>query len=158
VFSLPLLRYRPIFRCAVLSAIAGFSVFPAGCVPGPPYYGPPPYYHYHPSVYDYYYYPRAQVYFQFTTGIYYYRDGGVWVTSRILPPHIHLDASERVRIQAQPERPYLKFNEHNRIYKPQPNYRMDLEQSRKEREANQRWYQEYEKRYPRDSKKRGGIQ
>lgn len=150
----PPLRYRLIFRYAIFLGITGFSAFSTGCAHGPPYYGPPPYYHYHPHVYDYYYYPRAQVYFHFTTGTYYYWDGGVWVTSRTLPRHIHLDATNRVRIQVESDKPYLKFNEHNRIYRPEPNYRMNPEQSRKEREANQRWFQEYQKNNPKGGQKR----
>lgn len=149
VISVSLLEFRRIFRCALYSIFIGLSAFLSGCVYGPPYYGPPPMVHYHPHVYDYYYYPTAQVYFQFTTGIYYYRDGGVWVTSRVLPPHIHLDAANRVRIQVESDRPYLKFDEHNRIYRPVPNYRFDPEKSRKERDANQRWFQDYKKKYPR---------
>lgn len=148
MISEPLLRYRTVFRYAVVSVFIGFPVLLSGCVYGPPYYGPPPYYHYHPNIYDYYYYPHAQVYFHFTTGIYYYRDGGVWVTARTLPPHIHLDANDRVRVQINSDRPYSKFNDYARSYKPEPNYRIDPEQSRKEREANQRWFQEYKKRYP----------
>ena len=148
VISEPLLRYRPVFRYLVVAVFIGFSLLLSGCVYGPPYYGPPPYYHYHPNIYDYYYYPHAQVYFHFTTGIYYYRDGGVWITARTLPPHIHLDAHDRVRVQINSDRPYSKFNDYARSYKPEPNYRIDPEQSRKEREANQRWFQEYKKRYP----------
>ena len=145
---------RRVFRYAVLSGLVGFSVFLNGCVYGPPYYGPPPYYHYHPDMYDYYYYPAAQVYFNFTTGIYYYRDGGVWVTARILPAHIHLDVVDRVRIRVESNRPYLRFDEHRRIYKPQPNYHMDIDASRREKEANQRWYQDYKKAYPKSGKRR----
>lgn len=155
---MPLLNYLPVFRYIVFLGIVSFSVFLNGCTHGPPYYGPPPYYHYHPHAYDYYYYPRAQVYFHFTTGIYYYRDGGVWVTAKILPQHIHLDATNRVRIRVESDRPYIRFNEHNRIYKPQPDYRMDLDQSRKEREANQRWFQEYKKKYPKGGKRHDSFQ
>ena len=143
---------RLILRYALFSAFVSFSVLLPGCVYESPYYGPP-HHHYHPHYYDYYYYPYTQVYFHFTTGIYYYREGGVWVTAKILPPHIHIDATHRVRIRVESDRPYIKFNEHIRIYKPKPNYRIDIERSRKEREANQRWFQEYKKKYPKGRKK-----
>ena len=151
------LKLRLIPRYALFSVFVSFSVFLTGCVYDPVYYGPPPHYHYHPHYYDYYYYPNTQVYFRFTTGIYYYRDGGVWVTAKILPPHIHIDITNRVRIRVDSERPYLKFNEHSRIYKPKPDYRIDPERSRKEREANQRWFKEYKKKYPKGGKKRDSF-
>jgi len=146
--------YRRVLRHAMLAGLVGFAVFLNGCVYGPPRYGPPPYYHYHPDVYDYYYYPGAHVYFNFTTGIYYYLDGGVWVTARTLPPHIHLDAVNRVRIRVDSDRPYSKFDDHKRMYKPAPNYHMDPDASRREKEANQRWYQDYKKAYPKSGKRR----
>ena len=153
VISVWLLKFRSVFRYTVFLGFASFSVFLTGCFYDPGYYGPPPHYHYHPHYYDYYYYPHAQVYFRFTTGIYYYRDGGVWVTAKILPPHIHIDVTNRVRIRIESDKPYLKFNEHIRIYKPKPNYRLDMERSRKEQEANQRWFKEYNKKYPKGRKK-----
>ena len=155
--SMPILKFRLLIRYALLLGSISFAGFLAGCVYDPVYYGPPPHRHYHPHYYDYYYYPHAQVYFHFTTGIYYYRDGGVWVTAKILPPHIHIDAAHRVRIRVESDRPYLKFNEHIRIHRPEPNYRIDPERSRKEREANRRWHQEYKKKYPQGRKKQGSF-
>jgi hypothetical protein len=74
--------------------------------------------------------------------------------SRVLPPHIHIDAGNRVRIRVESDKPYLRHNEHVRVYKSEPNYRVDVERSRKEREANQRWYQEYQKQTPKGRKKK----
>ena len=145
-------KLRLVSLYAVVSVLVGASMLSAGCVYDP-YYGPPPHRHYYPHYYDYYYYPYANVYFRFTTGTYYYLDGGVWISTRVLPPHIHIDASNRVRIRVDSDRPYLKHDEHVRIYKPRPNYRVDVERSRKEREANQRWYQEYKKQPPKGRKK-----
>lgn len=148
-----LIRMRLACRYTVFSVFVISSIFVTGCVYDPTYYGPPPHYHHYPHYYDYYYYPYARVYFHFTTGIYYYRDGGIWVTAKILPPHIHIDAKNRVRIRVESDKPYLKFNEHTRIYKFKPSYSVDLERSRKERDANQRWFQEYKKEYPKGRKK-----
>jgi len=137
----------------MVSVLVGASMISAGCVYGPGYYGPPPHRYYYPRYYDYYYYPYANVYFHFTTGIYYYLDGGVWISARLLPPHIHIDASNRVKIRIDSDKPYLKHTEHVRIYKSKPNYSVDVERSRKEREANQRWFKEYKKQPPKGRKK-----
>ena len=69
-----------------------------------------------------------------------------WVKSRVLPPNIHLDLYDRVKIKVQDDLPYSKYDEHIRLYKkPRPDVQVDIEKSRKERDANERWYQEYEK-------------
>jgi len=129
--------------CALGFMLPGYSLLLTGCVYDPYYYGPPPHSHYYPRYYDYYYYPSTQVYFHFTTGFYYYLDSGVWLKVKVLPPHIRIDARDRVRIQADSVKPYIMFPDHKRIYTPRPNYRPDKERSLKEREANQRWYLEY---------------
>lgn len=149
-----LLKLRSVIRYALVSVLVGISVISAGCVYGPGYYGPPPHRHYYPHYYDYYYYPHGNVYFRFTTGIYYYLDGGVWISASVLPSHIHIDVANRVRIRVDSDKPYLKHAEHVRIYKPKPNYRENVERSRKEREANQRWYKEYQKQPPKSQKNR----
>ena len=141
-----LFRLRSAFRHTVFSILVGLSVVLTGCAHDPDYYGPPSHSHYYPGYYDYYFYPSAWVYFHFTTGIYYYLDDGVWVSTRVLPPHIHINAKDRVQIKIESEKPYLKFSEHKRLYKPRPSYRVDKERSIKEREANKRWFQEYQQK------------
>ena len=149
-----LLRLRPqlLFRNIMFSVVVGMPLLLAGCVYDPLYYGPPPRTSYYPHYYDYYYYPSAHVYFQFTTGLYFYLDSGVWVTARVLPPHIHIDPRDRVRIQVETDKPYQKFPEHKRIYKPGPDYRPDNSRSEREREANKRWYREFEQNKDRNKK------
>ena len=118
-----------------------------GCVYDPVYYGPPSYSEYHPHYYDYYYYPSAGVYFQFTTGYYYYRGHDRWVRVRKLPPNVYIDPRDRVQIRIDSEKPYLRHDEHARRFKPDgkiKRYEVDKERSRKEREANREWYQKYE--------------
>ena len=151
-------KIRRVSRYAVYSVFFGLSVILTGCVYDPFYYGPPAHSHYSPYYYDYYFYPSVQVYFQFTTGYYFYRDRGVWIKTRALPPRIIINARDRIRIKVESQKPYLKFPEHNLKYKPNPNHRVDKAKSLKEREANQKWFKEYQqkkdkaKKLPREKK------
>ena len=141
-----LFKLRFIYQCAVFSVFVSLSVLLTGCVYDPYYYGPPSHSHYSPYYYDYYYYPSVQVYFHFTTGFYYYRDGGLWRKTRSLPRHISINARDRVRIKVESEKPYSKFPQHNLKYKPNPGYRVDKEKSLKEREANKKWFKDYQQK------------
>lgn len=145
---------RALNRKQVIKFIcAGFTLLFTACVYDPVYYGPPPYPEFQPHYYDYYFYPSASVYFQFSTGNYYYRDRGIWVKSRALPPTIPIDARDRVRIRVENDRPNLKYNDHIRSYKPKPEYRVDKERSVKERRANERWYEEYQQKQSKSGRK-----
>ena len=150
-------KRRLLFRQVAFSTIIGFSILQAGCVYGPPYYGPPPHYHYYPHYHDYYFYPAARVYFHFTTGTYYYLDGTIWIKTRVLPPHIRIDARNRVKIRVDSDKPYLRFKDHMGTYKSAPNYRVDPDRNRKEREANKRWYEEYQRQTPQRKKQKSNI-
>ncbi len=156
-----LFRLRRFYRYAAFSIFFSLSILLTGCVYDPFYYGPPTHSHYYPRYYDYYYYPSAHVYFHFTTGFYYYLDSGVWLKVKVLPPHIIIDARDRVRIQTESDKPYLKFPDHKRHYTPKPTYRVDKERNIKEREANKRWFQEYQQKQdkpkmkPKDKMPRG---
>lgn len=132
----------------LFSVLTGLSVSLAGCVAEPYVYGPPPYPAFHPFYYDYYFYPTAHVYFQFTTGYYFYLLDGRWVKSRVLPPSIHLGVADRVKLKIDSDKPYTNYNEHIRLYKPKPDYHIDEQRSLKEREANKTWFQQYEQRQP----------
>lgn len=148
-----LTRLRISCQTVLFSIFTSLSIFLTACVYDPVYYGPPSYTQYHPYYYDYYFYPTARVYFQFTTGYYFYWLDGRWVKSRVLPPQIHLSLFDRVRIKIQEDNPYTKFDEHIRLYKPRPDVPVDREKSLKEREANKVWYQEYEKTKEKKEKK-----
>ncbi|MGD8785653.1 MAG: hypothetical protein PVG75_14510 [Thioalkalispiraceae bacterium] len=132
-------------RMIALSIVASLLVW--GCVYDPVYHGPPAYGYYHPHYYDYYYYPSARVYFRFSTGFYFYFTNGHWVRTRILPPHIHIDPYDRVRIRVKTDKPYLYHDQHKSRFKPRPTYRVDERKTRslKEREANREWYKEYQR-------------
>ncbi|MGD8568274.1 MAG: hypothetical protein PVJ39_09315 [Gammaproteobacteria bacterium] len=129
-----------------LLVIAGVIAGVTGCAYDPVFYGPPAYDSYSVPYYDYYYYPSASVYFQFSSGYYYYRDHNHWVRTRVLPKRILIDPRARVRIRVDSDKPYIKYPEHRRLYKPKPRHRIDREQSTREREANRHWYQEHRKR------------
>jgi len=137
---------RSIFRYGWLAAIVAFLALSNGCVVNPGYHGPPRHYHYYPHHYDYYFYPSARVYFHFTTGFYYYFDGTIWIKTRILPPHIRIDARHRVRIRVDSGPPHSRYTKHAELYKPRPGYRPAAEADRKERDANRYWYEDYRKK------------
>ena len=69
------------------------------------------------SSFDYYYYPDSNIYFHISTGTYYYYVDGVWSYSRSLPSYFLLDPYYRVRIVIRDRYPYLRNNEHRRMYR-----------------------------------------
>lgn len=77
-----------------------------------PHYEPRPIY----GDYDYYFYPNVAVYFQVSTGFYYYEDQGRWVRVRQLPPHIRLDARFRRHLIIRDAHPYQWYSEHAWLY------------------------------------------
>jgi hypothetical protein len=82
-------------------------------IPGrAPSYEPRPVY----SDYDYYFYPNVAVYFQISTGYYFYEDHGRWVRVRQLPPNIHLDSRYRRQLTIRDPYPYTRYAEHARQY------------------------------------------
>ncbi len=143
-------------RRVLIGTLLGAAVLMSACVHGPGYYGPPPHYHYYPHPHDYYFYPSARVYFHFTTGYYYYLDGTVWIKTRVLPTHIRIDATDRVRIRVDSAMPYTRYREHVRVHRPRPDYRPQVEPNRREREANRRWAEEYQRKAPTKRKSRQG--
>jgi hypothetical protein len=121
-----------------------------------PYYSEPygvyPHSYHHPSYYDYYYYPTIGVYFQYSTGYYYYRSKDKWIHSRQLPPRYRLDPRDRVIVRIPYDKPYKRYDENRHEFKPNPKYRRDKEIDRRERDYNRRWHEDYLKR--RDKSKR----
>jgi len=101
------------------------------CANDPYYAGPPPHAHHHS--YEYYYYPSVQVYFNYTTGYYYYASGAYWKHTRVLPPAIRLDRRDRMVVQIDNAKPYSKHSEHRNKYRPQPDYHPDTYRDRAER-------------------------
>lgn len=115
-----------------------------------PYYRAPyerwPHHYHYPHYYDYYYYPTIDVYFRYSTGDYYYRLDKKWVHSKQLPLKYRLDPRDRVIVRVPNDKPYKRYPEHQRDFKPYSDYRRDKEIDHKEREYHQRWHKEYLKR------------
>ncbi|MGD8525718.1 MAG: hypothetical protein PVJ63_05685 [Thioalkalispiraceae bacterium] len=108
-----------LFRSCLLGIglVTGLSA----CVYDPYYAGPGPrVYHpyYYPYYYDYYYYPGVRVYFQLSTGVYFYFWDNRWIRTKVLPPYIYLDPRNRVKVRVEGDKPYVKHHIHAQKYKP----------------------------------------
>ena len=98
-----------------LFAILGLlSLIATGCVYNPPHRTSVSYSvsSGHVEPWGYYYYPDSQVYFHYSSGFYYYPSGSVWVRTRFLPKHFHLNSRGRVRLHIESDKPYL-FHRHH---------------------------------------------
>ncbi len=122
------------------------------------YYGPPSSYHvvgtYYP--YDYYYYPSVRVYFQYSSGFYFYISNGRWIRNRTLPPHVRLNPSDRVFLRLKSDKPYHSNRQHVEKYRPHPKVKPTPSTDRKERTSHQKWYKEqqvYKKQQEQKEKK-----
>jgi len=107
------------------------------------YYGPPSYHvggTYYP--YDYYYYPSVRVYFQYSSGFYFYISNSRWIRSRVLPPHIRLSDRDRVFLRLKSDKPYKLNRQHAERYRPRPNIKPTPSTDRKERTSHLKWYKE----------------
>lgn len=142
-------------RSIVVSFVTALALSLGACVYDPIYYGPPRHADFYPDAYDYYFYPSVGVYFHFTTGLYFYLLDGVWVSSPVLPPHIIIDARNRVRVRVEADKPYVKFPEHSRLYTPK--ITPDPDSSSREKDANMRWFEEYKKKSAVKKKPSGGM-
>jgi len=113
----------------------------SSCFYDPHYYNHPPYYSdgiYSP--YDYYYYPSLSVYFQYSTGFYFYINDGIWIRSRVLPPRFRLSVHDRVIIHSKSDKPYLQNKTHIEKYRPRPRIKSSPNSDRYEREILQKTY------------------
>ena len=107
--------------------------------------------------YDYYYYPSADVYFNYRTGYYYHHDHGRWNHVRRLPRHIRVHDYDRVHLRARGDRPYLYHDEHRKKYKGnRKNYKHGYrdDRYRDERKHDRRYKREYkdERKHERSSR------
>jgi hypothetical protein len=131
---------------AVLVLVIGI----AGCaVEGPIPPGPVPYW------YDYYFYPSVGVYFNIHSGYYYYRSGGRWVHTLILPPTIRLDQKDRHSFRSKEPEPFRNDREHRDRFKPIPHYQPNRDRDHREREFNRETHKQYRDDRGRDKDKRG---
>ncbi len=126
----------------------GLTMMMSSCFYNPYFYDPyyhdvPPYYShgtYYP--YGYYYYPGVQVYFQYSTGFYFYLSNNVWIRSRILPPHFRLNIRDRVPLHIESDKPYLKNPLHRKKYHSRPGIKLTPDKDRHERESLHKRYKE----------------
>jgi len=134
----------------LLVIISGMAI--SGCTvvartPGPPGYAPAVGYSSHYDYYDdYYYYPSARVYFHIYTGYYYYLSGNRWVRSRVLPRHIRLHSNDRYRLRIKDRYPYLRDHEYRNKYRPRRTPKVNERDDLRERELNNRRFDEYRQR------------
>lgn len=132
-----------IIKSIRIAGAVGLSLLMSSCFYDPYYYGPPSYYGsaiYHP--YDYFYYPSVRVYFQYSTGFYFYFLDGVWVRSKILPPRFRLNPSDRVPLRIPSDKPYLFNEQHIQKFNPRPDIRPSPDRDRYERDSLERTYRE----------------
>jgi len=131
-------------RIKILPVITlGLAMLTASCVYDPHYYGSPPYHDrpgYYP--YDYYYYPSAHVYFQYSTGYYHFLQDGRWLRSRVLPSRFRLNPQDRVFLRSESDKPYQQHNKHIKQYRPRPNLKLTPDKDRRERETHRKTYKE----------------
>ncbi len=121
----------------------GLMMTTSSCIYDPYYYGPPSYHvsgTFYP--YGYYYYPSVQVYFQYSTGLYFYISNGQWINSRILPPRFRLNPSDRVFLRLKSNTPYQLNSQHIEKYRPRPNIKPTPRTDRNERASHLKWYKE----------------
>ncbi|MCH6557792.1 MAG: hypothetical protein IH803_06210 [Nitrospirae bacterium] len=76
--------------------------------------GPPPWApaHGHRAKHAYHYYPASGVYFNVSTGMYFYLGGGSWQISATLPSAIVIDSHDFVTLELESDRPYIHYKEH----------------------------------------------
>jgi len=142
--------------------VLGLMLMTSSCFHDPyhhaPYYYGPPAFHgggtYYP--YDYYYYPSVRVYFQYSSGFYFYISNGSWVRNRALPSHIRLNPRDRVFLRLKSDKPYQSNRQHIEKYRPRPKVKPTPNTDRKERTSHQKWYKEqqvYKKQQEKKEKK-----
>ena len=134
-----------------IRVIGAFSLtmMMSSCFYDPYYYGAPPYYAggaYYP--YDYYYYPNVGVYFNYSTGFYFYINDGIWIRNRILPARFKLNVHNRVIIRSKNTKPYLQNKTHIDKYRPRPSIKSTPSTDRYERESLRKTYKEQQYRKP----------
>lgn len=108
------MQRRQFFRILTGSAAVAIGFGASGCVYYPE--GPVAAYDGPDRRYDYYYYPGANVYFHFLSGLYYYHHLGRWHSARRLPRHIRVNRRHRRRLSIRGERPYRRNRQHRRRY------------------------------------------
>lgn len=94
---------------------------PPPVVVAPPAPGPPVWAPAHGrramGAHRYYYYPASDVYFNVSTGSYFYMNGGNWQMAMSLPSALVIDSGNYISLDLDTDRPYLFYDEHRVKYK-----------------------------------------
>lgn len=90
--------------------------------PAPRRGGPPPWAPAHGhrakgGMHQYHYYPSSGVYFNVSTGSYFYLNGGAWQVSMTLPSTVIIDANDYVSLDLDTDRPYMYYDQHKVKFK-----------------------------------------
>lgn len=80
--------------------------------------GPPPHAkaYGHRAKYHYHYYPDSYIYFDINRSLYFYLENGRWAMSVALPAHLHVSLGDRVSLEMDIDRPYIKYDDHRKKY------------------------------------------
>ncbi len=80
--------------------------------------GPPPHApaHGYRAKHNYRYFPGAEVYFDVDTKLYFYLNGGAWVSLPKPPPLPGLNLQDFVKLELDTDKPYLEHEAHVRSY------------------------------------------
>jgi len=108
-----------------LLVMVAFTVVLTGCVVledqgrGAKRGGPPPWAPAHGlrAKHVYQYYPAVGVYYDVSTRMYFYMNGGSWQVAAVLPPTIAIAGMEAVSVELDTDKPYLYVDEHMAKFK-----------------------------------------
>ena len=82
---------------------------------GPPSHAPA---HGYRAKYQYRYYPRCSVYYDYGRKIYFYLKGDHWEVSASLPSHLRISLGDSVNIELDTDQPYVYHEEHVKKHPP----------------------------------------
>lgn len=108
---------------AKTSVLIFLIIFISQCVAvdrRPPAKSPPPWAPAHGvrAKYAYHYYPASYIYYDATRRLYFYFQGGAWVSAVSLPPAYLPLSGEFVIIEMDDDRPYKYYEKHKKQYPP----------------------------------------
>lgn len=82
---------------------------------GPPSHAPA---HGYRAKYQYRYYPRCSVYYDYGRKIYFYIKGDHWEVGASLPSHLRISLGDSVNIELDTDKPYIHHAEHVKKHPP----------------------------------------
>ena len=70
----------------------------------------------HRAKYHYHYYPDSYIYFDINRSLYFYLENGSWAMAATLPSRLHVSLGDRVSLEMDIDRPYVKYDDHRAKY------------------------------------------